>query len=384
MESTRHTRRPKTFLATLLLATATLGHAPAQPSAPPTLRHTLGRMFLIGAAVNSGITAEADTALSRLVGEQFNAVVAENCMKGAVIHPEPRRYDWRQADELMAYAERHGMAVTGHCLVWHSQPPRWMFTDENGNAVGRDTLIQRMRDHIRAVVTRYKGRIKGWDVVNEAFNDDGTLRTSPYMEIIGRDYIELAFRFAHEADPDCELYINDYNMALPAKRDSLCRLVGRLKDKGVRIDAIGMQSHVGLDYPDLREWERTMDSIAAVGCKVMITELDLNMLPNPRQFGGAEVSQDFAYQTRLDPYREGLTQAAQQAFESRYLHLFRIIRRHASQIVRVTLWGTDDGTSWLNDFPVRGRTNHPLLIDRQHRLKPVVGKIVQLFQEPAH
>lgn len=346
-----------------------------------TLRGTLGRHFLIGVAAHAGIPAEADTALSRLVGEQFNAVVAENCMKGEVIHPEAHRYDWRQADELMAYAERHDMAVTGHCLVWHSQPPRWMFTDADGLPVSRDTLIRRMHDHIRTVMTRYKGRIKGWDVVNEAFNDDGTLRATPYLQIIGRDYIELAFRFAQEADPGCELYINDYNMARPAKRDSICGLVRALKAKGVRIDAIGMQSHVGLDYPDLREWERTMDSIAATGCRVMITEMDVNVLPNPRNFGGAEVSQDFAYQTRLDPYRDGLTQAATQAFESLYLDIFRVIRRHADQIARVTLWGTDDGTSWLNDFPVHGRTNYPLFIDRQHQLKPVVRKIIELFQD---
>jgi len=377
-----HPHVPKTFLPTLLLASLALGGLHAQPGGSPTLRGTLGRHFLIGAAVHSGITAERDTALSRLVGRQFNAVVAENCMKGEVIHPEAGRYDWRQADQLMDYARRHDMAVTGHCLVWHSQPPRWMFTDGSGATVSRDTLIRRMRDHIHTVMTRYKGRIKGWDVVNEAFNDDGTLRPSPYLQIIGRDYIELAFRFAQEADPDCELYLNDYNLSLPAKRDSLCRLARALKSRGVRIDAIGMQSHVGMDYPDLREWERTMDSIAGAGCKVMITELDVSILPNPWQFSGAEVSQGFAYKERLDPYRDSLPQAAAQAWESRCLDLFRIIRRHAGQIERVTLWGTDDGASWLNDFPVRGRTNYPLLIDRKHRLKPVVRKIINLFQEP--
>lgn len=350
-----------------------------QSTAIPTLRSTLGKYFLIGVAVNTSIPTEADPPLSHLVTEQFNALVAENCMKGENIHPEQNRYNWLQADQLIGYAEQHHMTVTGHCLVWHSQPPHWMFTDPQGHTVSRDTLIQRMREHIHAVVGRYRGHILGWDVVNEVFNDDGTLRATPYLQIIGQSYIELAFRFAHEADPDCELYINDYNMSIPSKRNAVCKLVRELKTKGVRIDGIGMQSHIGLHYPDLKEWENTIDSIAATGCHAMITELDLNMLPSPTGFGGAEISQDFAYQEEFNPYPHGLSPEASQAFEQRYLDLFSAVRRHAHQISRVTFWGVDDGISWLNNWPIAGRTNYPLLIGRNHRPKPTLQKIIQLF-----
>lgn len=369
----------KSFLLVTVCTAACL--VPSEVVAADTLKDVLGKYFTVGAAVNVDVVWGRNAAEAKIVTDNFNSIVAENCMKGEEIHPEEDTYFWDDADRTVKFAEDNGLEMIGHCLVWHSQPPKWMFTDEKGDTVSREVLIRRMRDHITTVMTRYKGRIKGWDVVNEAVNDDGTMRETPYYKIIGPDYIELAFKFAHAADPDAELYINDYAMAKPGKRATTCRIVRDLKAKGCRVDAIGMQSHNGYDYPDLKEYEASIDSFAACGVKVMMTELDLNMLPNPESFSGAEISQNFKYDEKYNPYKNGLTPEAERLFEQRYLEMFKIYYRHRHQISRITLWGVTDATSWLNDFPVLGRTNYPLLFGRDNKAKPVVAKIIELFKQ---
>ena len=348
----------------------------------PTLKDVLGEYFLVGVAMNTDQINGTDSLAQEVVLQNFNAIVAENCMKQEVLVPEPGRYDFADADRLVEWGTTHGLSVTGHTLVWHSQTAPWFFTDSEGKELTREALLERMQQYIATVVGRYKGKVLGWDVVNEAFEDDGALRKTPYLRIIGPDYIEMAFQFAHEADPDAELYYNDYSMAKPGKRKAVCQLVDSLKAKGLRIDAVGMQSHNGTDYPELAEYETTMDSLAARGVKINISELDLNMLPNPEHFGGgAEVSEDFAYQERMNPYRNGLDSVAQQTFDDRYMAFFDIYRRHKSQIARVTLWGVADHNSWLNDWPIKGRTSYPLLFDRNYQPKPVVQKIIRLFTQ---
>lgn len=346
----------------------------------PTLKDVLGKYFLVGAAVDRNLPAGEDPQAETLVKAQFNQVVAENCMKGELIHPEVNRYDWTDADRLVDWSQRHGMTLIGHCLVWHSQPPKWMFTDETGKNVSRETLIGRMYSHIMTVVTRYRGKIKGWDVVNEAFEDDGSYRKTPYYNIIGPEYLALAFQFAHEADPDAELYYNDYSMSKPGKREAVCQLVRQLKTKGIRIDAVGMQSHNGYNYPDYSDYEKSIEAFAAEGVKVMLTELDMNMLPNPKDFNGAEISQNFKLMEQYNPYVKGLDKKAQKLFNQRYLDLFRIVERHKDVISRVTFWGVNDGHTWLNDWPVKGRTNYPMLFDRDYQAKPVVKDILKLFE----
>lgn len=346
----------------------------------PALKDVLGKYFLVGAAVDRNLPAGEDPQAETLVKAQFNQVVAENCMKGELIHPEVNRYDWTDADRLVDWSQRNGMTLIGHCLVWHSQPPKWMFTDETGKNVSRETLIGRMYSHIMTVVTRYRGKIKGWDVVNEAFEDDGSYRKTPYYNIIGPEYLALAFQFAHEADPDAELYYNDYSMSKPGKREAVCQLVRQLKAKGIRIDAVGMQSHNGYNYPDYSDYEKSLEAFAAEGVKVMLTELDMNMLPNPKDFNGAEISQNFKLMEQYNPYVKGLDKKAQKLFNQRYLDLFRIVERHKDVISRVTFWGVNDGHTWLNDWPVKGRTNYPMLFDRDYQAKPVVKDILKLFE----
>lgn len=364
----------------LLLASAAFAQKGNKAEVLPSLQSTLGKHFLIGVAVDTRLPAGQDPAAEAVVKEQFNQVVAENCMKGEENHPEVNRFDFTDGDKLVDWAERNGKTVIGHCLVWHSQPPKWMFTDANGKTVSREVLIGRMYNHIMTVVTHYKGKIKGWDVVNEAFEDDGSYRKSPYYNIIGPEFIELAFQFAHEADPNVELYYNDYSTSKPGKREAICKLVRSLKSKGLRIDAVGMQSHNGYNYPDYAEYEKSIEAFAAEGVKVMMTELDVNMLPNPEGFGGAEVSQNFELQAKYNPYVKGLDKKAQKLFNQRYLDLFKIIERHKNVISRVTFWGVNDGHTWLNDWPIKGRTNYPTLIDRNNQLKPVAKEIEKLFE----
>lgn len=346
----------------------------------PTMKDVLGKYFLVGTALNSHQIWTHDPKIVHAITDNFNSVVAENCMKGEIIHPEEDYYDWHDADQLVKFAEQHKMTVHGHCLVWHSQAPKWMFTDKEGKEVTREVLIDRMYHHITNVVKRYKGKIKGWDVVNEAILDNGEYRQSPYYKIIGPDFIKLAFIFAHQADPDAELYYNDYSMSIPAKRNAVVKLVKELKAAGCRIDAVGMQSHNGFNYPNLEDYENSIKAFIAAGVDVQFTELDVNMLPNPKSFGGAEISQNYKYNKELNPYVNGLTKAAQKTFDQQYLSFFKIYRKYVDHIKRVTLWGVDDGSSWLNGWPVPGRTNYGLLIDRNYKVKPVVKEIIKLYE----
>lgn len=359
-----------------------LAVAPLMSEAQKGLKDALAKHFLIGTSVSTQMVEGSDTSTINAIRQHFNAMVAGNAMKADATQPTEGVFDFRRGDLIADFAECNGLILTGHCLVWHSQLPVWFSQGKDGLQPTRNELIDRMRRHIFTVAGHYRGRVRGWDVVNEAFEDNGTLRHSPFSDIIGDDFIELAFRFAHGADPDAELYYNDYSLANPQKREAVCRLVRRLKAKGVRIDAVGMQSHLGLEYPDLRQYEASIDSFAACGVKVMVTELDVSVLPNPWDFSGADISQRFEYSDKLNPYPDGLPKEKAEELERRYLALFDIYRRHAAQISRVTLWGVSDRDSWLNDFPVKGRTNYPLLFDRDMKAKPMVDKIMSQFTPP--
>ena len=345
------------------------------------LRDVFAPDVLVGVALNQWQTNGQDGRTTAIVRRHFNCITPENVMKSGPLQPVEGQFNFRQADEVVEYAEANGQQVIGHCLVWHSQAPSWFFKDDAGKPVSAEVLRERIRRHITTVVSRYRGRVHGWDVVNEAIEDDGSFRRSPLYNILGEDFIEVAFRAAHEADPDAELYYNDYSMSLPRKREAVCRLVRRLKERGVRIDAVGMQSHLSLHHPDLPEYETTMDSLAAAGVKVMVTELDVSVLPSPWGFNGADVAQNFDYQKAMNPYTEGLPDSISARFEQRYLDLFRIYRRHRNQLSRITFWGLSDAQSWLNGFPIKGRTDYPLLWDRDYQAKPVLQRIMQLKDE---
>ena len=362
------------LMITMLTSCSTAGGNDHQET---TLRSLFGDRFLIGTALNTAQIIGRDTAALQIVRTHFNSVVAENCMKCEVIHPEENRYDFTQADKFVEFGEKNGMAVIGHCLIWHSQLAPWFCVDDAGNNVTPEILKQRMKAHITTIVSRYKGRIKGWDVVNEAIVEDGSYRKSKFYEILGKEFIPLAFRYAHEADPDAELYYNDYNMHVAGRRNTVVELVHSLKTKGLRIDAIGMQGHIGMDYPKISEFEKSMLAFAGTGVKIMITELDLTVIPSPNPNVGAEVSASFEYKKEMNPYPDGLPEEVSKAWTERMNDFFRLFLKHHNLITRVTLWGVADQNSWRNDWPMRGRTDYPLLFDRNYQPKPVVGLIIK-------
>lgn len=374
-----------TAFSVLGLMLASCGGAQTtQPTAveikPGTMREAFEGKFLIGAAINVRQVVSNDEKVVSVIRDQFSALVPENCMKPEEIHPKKDLYDWREADALVELAQKNGQVLTGHCLVWHSQVPYWFFKDDMAQPVTKEELIQRMKDHITTVVSRYKGKIKGWDVVNEAIMDNGELRHSEFYNIIGPEFIRLAFQFAHEADPDAELYYNDYGMDNPVKRQAVVNLIRDLKANGCRIDGIGMQSHVAFNT-NLEEYENSIVAYANEGVKVMATELDLSVLPWPMGYFGADVSTNFDYQKQMNPYVDSLPMEKAKEQADFFVKLFSIYLRHADVIDRVTFWGVADGDSWKNGWPMPGRTDYPLAFDRNYQPKPLVDAIVKLAKE---
>jgi len=345
--------------------------------AEDTLRKVFADDFYIGAAVASSLPGSKDETTKKMLGTQFNAVTPENCMKFGSIHPQPDTYNFKQADQLVEFAEKHKMTVTGHNLVWHSQTPDWVFKNREGGNLTRDELLARLRKHVETVMGRYKGRIRGWDVVNEAFNNDGSLRKTKWREIIGDDYLEAVFKIAHMVDPQAELYYNDYGMTGKGKRDASVKLVKAFKAKGIRIDGVGMQGHWGLGGPGITEIEKTIVAIAATGVKVHITELDIDVLPGRKPGRGGDLTKE-EYQKKVDPYRDGLPDEMQKKLAKRYADIFALFLKHRKTIERVTFWGVSDRYSWKNNFPIRGRVNHALLFDREAKPKPAFRAVVDL------
>jgi endo-1,4-beta-xylanase len=337
------------------------------------LKDVVKKEFLMGVALNEWQVRDENPDIVKLVERNFNSIVAENCMKSEVIHPQENVYDFERADQLVAFGKKHKQSIVGHCLIWHSQLAKWFPVDADGNDVSPEVLKQRMKDHIYTIVGRYKGRIKGWDVVNEAILDDGSYRPTPFYRILGEEYIPLAFQYAHEADPKAELYYNDYGMQSEAKRSAVVALVNKLKARGLCVDAIGMQGHMGMDYPDINEFEKSIEAFAATGAKVMVTEWDMSALPTLNR--GANVADTVAYSKLLNPYPDGLPESVSAEWNRRMADFFNLFRKHADVITRVNVWGLTDGDSWKNDWPMKGRKEYPLLFDRNLQPKAFVREL---------
>lgn len=370
------------FLTTLWLFVFAISSVSCQTSRKNKdigLKDALKGKFLIGVAMNSDQITGKDTLADKLIIKHFNSIVAENCMKSGSLQPKEGEFNFTLSDQFVKFGEQHKMYIVGHCLIWHSQTPRWFFVDDIGNTVTKEVLIERMRKHITTVVSRYKGRVNCWDVVNEAINDDGTWRNSPFYKIIGKGFIKLAFQFAHEADPKADLDYNDYSMYREGRRNAVVNMIKELKADGVKITATGMQGHLGIDNLPIAELEKSIDAFAAQGVKVMFTELDINALPTPGNRGGADVSLNIQFNTKINPYPNGLPDSIATILHNRYADLFRMFLKHKGQISRVNMWGLTDGQSWLNGWPVRGRTNYPLLFDRDYKPKPIVETISKMM-----
>jgi len=332
--------------------------------------------FYIGAAMNTWQINGKDTSSVRIIKQHFNTITAENCMKSMMIHPQEDKFSFELPDQFVEFGLQNDMFVVGHCLVWHSQAPKWLFVDSEGKDVSREVLISRMKTHIQTVVGRYKGKVKGWDVVNEAILDNGDWRPTRFYQIIGPEYVKLAFQFAREADPDAELYYNDYSMAMPGRREGVVKMVKDLQKDGVRVDGIGMQGHCSMDFPKIEEFEKSILAFAGLGTQVHITEMDISALPSPKNQQGADVDSRVDYKKELNPYTNGLPFEIETAHAKRYQEFFDLFMKHQDKIARVTLWGVNDRQSWKNNFPVPGRTDYPLLFDRNNQPKSFVKNLL--------
>jgi endo-1,4-beta-xylanase len=346
--------------------------------AQTTLKDAFKNDFLIGAALNEAEFAGLNTNAVAIVKAQFNSISPENALKWESIHPKPDQYDFSAGDRYVEFGQKNNMFIVGHTLVWHNQTPKWVFQDDKGNPLVRDRLLSRMSNHIFTVVGRYKGKIGGWDVVNEALDDDGKMRQSEWEKIIGPDYIIKAYQFAHEADPRAELYYNDFSLENEAKRNGAIALVRKIQAAGIPIAGVGLQGHYKMDWPTNNQVDETITALSKLGVKVMITELDMDVLPPATKSQAAEVSMNFALRAELNPYTNGLPAAVQQQLTQRYADLFAVFVKHRDVVSRVTFWGVTDGDSWLNYWPVKVRMAYPLLFNRDGRPKPAFNAILQL------
>jgi endo-1,4-beta-xylanase len=326
--------------------------------------------FPIGVAVSPYVL---HTDEAHLIVQQFNSLTPENAMKMGPIHPKENEYYWKDADSIVAFAQRHNMRVRGHNLCWHNQTPAWMFVNEKGDTVSKAVLLQRLKEHITTVVNRYKGKVYAWDVVNEAISDkpDEYLRPSPWLRICGEEYIAKAFQYAHEADPDAVLFYNDYNEINPVKRAKIIRLVKSLKDAGVPINGVGLQAHWAVNEPSCGQLDSTIQQFAQLGLKLQITELDISVYPKEHQ---ARAPRPEDVDTAFSAEKENKQLAV-------YKMAFELFRKYKDVISGVTFWNISDRHSWLDDFPVKNRKDYPLLFDKNGQPKKAYWEVVNFKRQ---
>ena len=345
-----------------------LAHAhgtPAQAPAAKGLKDYYKAYFPVGVAVSPAGLKGAE---GELIKQQFNSVTPENAMKMGPIHPEENRYNWRDADEIVQFAQDNKLRVRGHNLLWHEQTPKWLFKNADGTSVSKEVLLRRLKDHIDTVVKRYKGKIYAWDVVNEAIADNPKefLRNSEWYKICGEDFIAKAFEYAHAADPKAVLFYNDYNTERPEKRARIIRLLKQLKDAKVPIDAVGLQGHWSLQEPTEPELRAALDQYKALGLKIQITELDVSIYPWEKDRRAKRPGESDAYTPELEQ-----KQAAQ------YKMFFKVFRDYKDVLTGVTFWNISDKYTWLDTYPVAGRKNYPLLFDQQQQPKKAFYEVVK-------
>jgi len=372
------------FSAISIMSLISSGIFAQQVDSKNSLKDVYKDAFLIGVAVAPGITSGRDKESQDIVIKHFNSITVENVMKAALINPQPGVYNWGPADDYVAFGEKNKMFIIGHTLVWHNQVPAWFFTNAEGKPNTKEEQIERLRSHIQAVAGRYAGRVNAWDVVNEVMGEDGNYRQTSWVNAVGNGdtLVKYAFKFAAQYAPNTELYYNDFNAWRPSKRDGIVKMIKMLKNEGIRVDGVGMQGHWGLDYPKTKYIEDAIDAYAACGVKVMITELDVDVLPLTKE--GQIVGQGMAdkqfqleeFKTYLDPYQKGLPDSMQKVLANRYAELFSIFYKRKDKITRVTVWGLHDGMNWKNDYPIPGRTNYPSLWDRKRQPKPALNAVL--------
>jgi len=399
-----HVLTPTTCLG---LLTAMLIPGVSQSAETTSLKDAYKEHFYVGVAINRSIAenlhnSEQVNKHIAVVNAQFNQIVAENDLKWVHVHPRkgPDGYNFGPADAFVNFGLSNNMYLVGHTLIWHNQTPNWVFQGTNlppgmtngavnttttnasinnrtaswgfgqraynGPRASREELLERMRDHIHTVVGRYKGKIKVWDVVNEAISDGGTniLRNSLWLEIVGPDFIAKAFEYAHEADPDAILRYNDYSLENPAKRRKLIALIKSLQAQHVPVMAIGSQTHVSISSPSFEEEDKALTELETLGLPIHITELDVNSAQGGQHSTSGDVS------ANSTTTQGGLVDDANHKQANAYAGLFRAFLKHSKSVKVVTFWGVNDGISW--------RANgKPLLFDANDQPKPAFDAVIR-------
>ncbi len=322
----------------------------------------------------------------KIIKNEFNAITAENCMKPMYLINDNGKYNFDESDAFVKYAQENELTIIGHTLVWKNSAPDWFFKGDDGKQVTREVLIERLQNYIKTVVSRYKGMITYWDVVNEAVDVFKTkngekyakLKSTPWYDIIGEEYIKIAYEAAHKADPNCKLLYNDYNMYQREKINFIIEMVLSLRSEGVPIHGIGSQGHMFMKHPKLEDIEYWLKQCSNAKIPLHITELDVSVLPNAWKHKGASVEDRFDLAEEFNPYPKGLPKFILKQQAKRYKALFKLFLKYSSSIERVTFWGVWDGNSWRNYLPMKGRTDYPLLFDRNFDKKPAYNALKEL------
>jgi endo-1,4-beta-xylanase len=345
-------------------------------SASISLKEAYKNNFMIGTAINVTQIEEKEPNAAKIIPREFNALTPENIMKCEMIHPTWDTYHFELADKLIAYGFSNKIPIMGHTLIWHSQLSQFV-----KNIKSADSIHLFFENHISTIASRYDGKIYSWDVVNEALNEDGSMRNSIFLQQLGPNYVVEAFRIAQKAAPKTELYYNDYNIEQPQKRAGAIALIKRIQEAGVRIDGVGIQGHWQVNHVPFKEIDESIVAFSKLGIKVMFTELDLTVLPNPWDVNTADVNMKAENNAYFNPYPNGLPDSVQQMFTKDYTQLFTLFQKHKKEISRVTFWGLNDQQSWLNNWPIFGRTNYPLLFDRNFKPKAAYFKVIEVAKK---
>jgi endo-1,4-beta-xylanase len=406
-----NSRNPHHRAAVLAATLLTMVLAAWSADAPVPLKEAFKEHFLVGSAVNRSMvtggagfrrSAEQNAKDIVLLKEQFNQISPENDLKWQLIHPREGNdgYDFVPADAFVNFGLSNNLYLVGHTLVWHSQTPNWVFAGTNppptnvtasasantngpatnqfgqrrfgggfgrydGPRASREELLERMSNHIHTVVARYKGKVKVWDVVNEALADGPStnfLRNSLWLEIVGPDFIAKAFQYAHEADPNAILRYNDYGLENPVKRQKLITLIKSLQAQKVPVHAIGSQAHVNVSMT-FESMDQTLTELATLGLPIHITELDVNSATGGQRGFGADIANNAA------TTQGGLVSEADKKLADAYAGIFRALVKHSDSVKVVTFWGVDDAVSWR----AQGK---PLLFDGNHQPKPALEAVL--------
>ncbi|MDR2701854.1 MAG: endo-1,4-beta-xylanase [Spirochaetaceae bacterium] len=321
--------------------------------------------FRVGTAVGGAVLEhkEADEIITR----HFSSITPENTLKFGPIHPEENRWDWKEMDSIAGYARQKGVVLRGHTLVWHNQTPSWLFRSGSGDEpVSKNQLFKRLEDHIAALTERYNDVVYAWDVLNEVIDvekGDNGFRLSSWYKIGGREIYEFAFKCMRQASPTAKLFYNDYNIEEGEKMEATVRFLSELLDSGIPVQGVGIQGHWYYNFPPEETLRTSIERYSALGLDVEFTEVDISAY----EFNDRRDKAD--YYTSIP--EQILRQQAQ-----RYKELFLIAANYPA-VKNITIWGIADNHTWLDNFPVAGRKNWPLLFDETYQAKEVVSTLIE-------